>query len=202
MSAVSGNRPRGVGTGEWLFRRRGWIPVPLILLAIAVTNGVGLRTMAGLFVVLLGWGIRIWAVAHIGPGSRTRGDEVDRLTYTGPYELSRNPIYVANLVIYAGLGLMTQRLAMVLLLCVCMLVHYSFIIRWEEWNLQRRLGEAYRSYLNRVPRWFGPSAPVHAAAHKISAHDRWPAALRSEQSTLIAVGAVAVSILIRGALGV
>lgn len=202
MSTGSEPRPRGVDAGRWLFRRRGWIPVPLIVVAIAATNGVGLWTVIGLVVVLLGWAGRIWAVAHIGPASRTRSDDVERLTYTGPYELSRNPIYVANLVIYVGLGLMTQRLVLAACMLLCMLVHYSLIVRWEEWNLQRRLGEAYRSYLNRVPRWFGPSAPVHAAAHKIAAHERWPAALRSERSTLLAVGVVAVSMLVRGALSV
>jgi protein-S-isoprenylcysteine O-methyltransferase Ste14 len=198
MSRSTPPRTRWVGVGQWLFRNRGWLPVPLLALCVYATGGIGWWTGAGLLTVLLGWAIRLWSVAHIGPESRTRGDEVARLTYTGPFELCRNPIYVGNLVMYLGFGLMTQVPAMAAIVTLPMMVHYSLIVRWEEWNLECRLGEAYRSYLNRVPRWFGPYAPVHAAAHEIPVGERWHAAVRSERSTALAILTVMLSELIRG----
>lgn len=200
MTGTGPPRTRWVRAGEWLFRHRGGMPVPLILAAIWLTGGLGWFTGGGLILVAVGCGVRLWSVSHIGPASRTRDDSVQKLTYTGPYELSRNPIYLGNLLIFAGVGLMTEWPVMVAVLLVPMLIHYSLIVCWEEWNLERRLGEAYRSYINRVPRWFGPSAPVHAAAHKLPPQERWAHALRSELSTLIAVVLVTAAMLTRGGL--
>jgi protein-S-isoprenylcysteine O-methyltransferase Ste14 len=190
---------RRLALGAWLFRHRGWVPVPLLAGAVIMSSGVVWLTVAGSTLVLIGWGVRIWAVAHIGAASRTRGSEVEQLVYTGPYELSRNPIYVGNLAIYSGLGLMTGVSWMAAMLFFPMLIHYHFIILWEEWTLEKRLGEAFRSYLNRVPRWFGASAPVHAATHKVPVNERWDAAFRSEQSTALAIVLVAGAVMLRGA---
>jgi protein-S-isoprenylcysteine O-methyltransferase Ste14 len=200
MTQGATGRPKKLLLGAWLFRHRGWVPVPLLVSAVFMSRGLGWLTVTGLTLVSIGWGVRIWAVAHIGAQSRTRGSEVEKLIYTGPYELSRNPIYVGNLVIYLGLGLMTEVSWMAGMLFFPMLVHYHFIILWEEWNLEKRLGEGFRSYLNRVPRWFGASAPVHAATHKVPVEERWADTFRSEQSTALAIFLVAGAVVLRGAL--
>jgi protein-S-isoprenylcysteine O-methyltransferase Ste14 len=176
------------------------VPVPLLAVAIWLTTSLGWWTALGALLIFVGLGIRVWGVAHIGPASRTRGDDVHKLIYTGPYELSRNPLYVANLVLYLGVGLMTQEPRAAPVFPVLMWVHYSLIIRWEEWNLERRLGEVYRSYRNRVPRWLGSSAPVHAASPREHADIRWPRAWQSEKSTLLATAILMSAILLRGGL--
>jgi len=174
--------------------------VPLLLITIYMTRPLRWTVALSLLLLAVGIGLRIWAVAHIGPASRTRTDEVNRLVYTGPYELSRNPLYVANLVLYGAIGGMCADPAWASALLVAMFVHYSLIIQWEEWNLEQRLGEVFRSYRNRVPRWLGSSAPVHASAPREHTDTRWARAWRSERSTWLAITVCVAALLIRGGL--
>lgn len=128
----------------------------------------------------IGEGLRLWAVGHIGRKSRTREDSVGELAKTGPYAHLRNPLYVGNLLLFAGIGVVLWPWMLSLPL---MILYYQQIIRWEEENLLKSLGEPYRRYLEEVPRWGwkrGGEAGVWNGRE----------ALRSERSTLLAVGVV------------
>ncbi len=200
MTSLQESSPWAARAGWALFRARGWVPVPLLVVTVILTGPITWTIAASLLFVGVGLAIRLWAVSHIGPGSRTRTDEVHKLVYTGPYELSRNPLYVANLVLYGAIGGMAGHPYWASVLLVVMFVHYSLIVRWEEWNLERRLGEVFRSYRNRVPRWLGSSAPVHASAPREHVDSRWARAWQSERSTWIAVAVCVAAIVIRGGL--
>ena len=78
-------------------------------------------------------------------------------------------------------------------------VYFNLIVRFEEEYLEDRLGEIYRSYLNRVPRWLGESAPVHAATPKGTLDDRARMTVRTERTTLTSIVIVTVLIVIRAA---
>ena len=134
----------------------------------------------------------------MGATARVREPVVRKLIYTGPYELSRNPLYLANIAMLTGLGLATHGLHGAGMMYIGSCVFYGFIVRYEEDFLDRRLGEIYRSYRNRVPRWLGEAAPVHAAAPKGLLSDRIEYALRAERSTMASVLIVTTLVLIRG----
>ncbi len=136
----------------------------------------------GLGLLAAGEAIRLWAVGHIGLPSRTRGDGATRVVDSGPYALVRNPLYVGNILMFTGLGVMAW--PWVALAGPLLALEYHFIVRWEESNLTTRLGEPYADYLRRVPRWFPRWGPGVVAP--------WDAgkALRSERSTLVALAAV------------
>lgn len=75
------------------------------------------------------------------------------LVETGPFRLSRNPMYVFGTVWYVGLALFLVELWPVLLVPVLLTVlHYTVVIR-EEAYLSRKFGAAYERYRSRVPRW-------------------------------------------------
>lgn len=172
--------------GAVLFAHRGWLPAPLVVGMVATPpTGWG----PGLALVALGEGVRLAAVGHIGPRSRTRAADVGGLVDTGPYARLRNPLYVGNILIFGGLGVVAWPWAPI---CVVLLgIHYTFIVRWEEANLASRLGEPYRDYLARVPRWW-PSGPSRPGA--------WDPrrALRSERATLIVLAVVLTAMALRG----
>ncbi len=173
--------------GAWLFRNRGWLPVPLLFLGVVL----GPRHWApGLVLMTLGEALRLWAVGHIGLPSRTRGDGVGALVLTGPYARVRNPLYVGNMLVFAGFGVLTWPAALVIVPLLA--VHYHAIVAWEEHNLRSRLGEAYVRYCEQVPRWgFGGTARP----------GRWDGrrAFRSERSTLIVIGLVLSLVFLRSA---
>jgi hypothetical protein len=109
-------------------------------------------------------------------------------------------LYIANIIIFTGLALAAVGPILAVQFAFIFAVYFNVIVRFEEVFLERRLGEIYRSYRNRVPRWLGESAPVHAAAPKGPIEVRAQATLRAERTTIGLILGVSVMILIRGAI--
>jgi protein-S-isoprenylcysteine O-methyltransferase Ste14 len=74
------------------------------------------------------------------------------LVTSGPFEYSRNPIYVAFLIPIASLAILSATVAAITA-SVYILAMNVFIIRREERLLECRFGKSYRTYKARVPRW-------------------------------------------------
>jgi protein-S-isoprenylcysteine O-methyltransferase Ste14 len=144
----------------------------------------------GALVVAIGEGIRLWAVHYIGAISRTRSDRLGPLVSSGPFGLIRNPLYVGNILLWAGFALAAQLVWFAPVAIVLLALEYHAIVRWEERLLAQRIGEPYEQYVARVPRWLPslssrPEAPAPALAAAFS----WRETLFSERGTLIAIGA-------------
>jgi protein-S-isoprenylcysteine O-methyltransferase Ste14 len=185
--------------GEVLFRLRGVVPLPL-LAAGFVLGQPDLRSVAiGVGMAAMGEGIRMWAVAHIGSRSRTRGGQVGVLVIRGPFARCRNPLYLGNLLIGAGIVVALQVPLLVPIFVALFFVHYGLIVSWEERRLEAEHGAVYRAYRAQVPRWFPTPrripADVAEAASAAAPFGAW-AVLRSERSTLV------VWVVLFGAVGV
>ena len=77
------------------------------------------------------------------------------LLIRGPYRFSRNPMYLAELMLWFGWAIFFGSLAVFVgFLIMGPLMNYRVIPR-EEHDLEARFGEAYREYMHKVPRWFG-----------------------------------------------
>lgn len=75
-----------------------------------------------------------------------------RLVTTGPYALSRNPMYLGHLLFLAGLALATgSRIAAAGL--VWQAYRLGDRVAVDEERLERIFGDEYRDYVRRVPRW-------------------------------------------------
>ncbi len=168
----------GRALGRWLFQNRSGVPLPLIGVELLV--GEPRWLLIGLAVTLMGEAIRLWAVGHIGPRSRTRGEDTWGVVDTGPYARVRNPLYLGNGLMFIGVGLACGPL-WALTWIALLGTHYSLVVRWEEANLSEKIGDPYKDYLARVPRWF-PIGPQKAGGS-------WDAqgALRSERWTIVAI---------------
>ncbi len=75
------------------------------------------------------------------------------LVTTGVYRLSRNPVYVAMVLLYVGLALIFATSWALLFLAPVLATLQIAVIRREEAYLDRRFGEPYRQYHARVRRW-------------------------------------------------
>lgn len=75
------------------------------------------------------------------------------LCTTGPFRFSRNPIYLGDWLILAGVSLLLRTWWPLLFApLIWALLRYG-VIRHEEAHLEGRFGEAYRRYKTRVRRW-------------------------------------------------
>jgi len=75
------------------------------------------------------------------------------LVTSGPYRFSRNPIYLAMVVAFAGLACAIDSLWLLALLPLLVLALDRGVIAREEPYLARRFGEVYAAYRRKVRRW-------------------------------------------------
>jgi protein-S-isoprenylcysteine O-methyltransferase Ste14 len=109
----------------WVGRASGW-----------------LLLLAGLSLVV--WGVRAAAEVDL--------ERPYELVVRGPYAVSRNPLYLAWAVVYAGIALVASAVWPLLLLPGVLLATHVVVVR-EERFLERRFGAAYRSYKRSVRRY-------------------------------------------------
>ncbi len=94
----------------------------------------------GALVALIGEGIRIWAAGHL-----EKGREV---TMSGPYRISRHPLYLGSTLIGAGLGVASRNLWVAMIVLLYLVVTLTAAIRTEEAHLTEKFGAAYPEYRN------------------------------------------------------
>lgn len=106
--------------------------------------------------VCLGTLLLLWCVREFyaaGRGTLAPWDPPERLVTSGPYRVSRNPMYIGVVTILAGWCILwnsrTLVIYTVLVLCA---VHLRVLLAEEPWAA-RRFGMRWHSYRARVPRW-------------------------------------------------
>ena len=72
---------------------------------------------------------------------------------SGPYRLTRNPMYVGVLCLYLAVACWLRQLWPVLLSPVVVRLLTTYVIRPEEAFLARQFGPDYEAYRGRVRRW-------------------------------------------------
>jgi protein-S-isoprenylcysteine O-methyltransferase Ste14 len=75
------------------------------------------------------------------------------LVTTGIHGWTRNPIYLGMFLVYGGIGIaVPSPWTLILTLPQVITIRYGVVAR-EEAYLERRFGDAYRDYKDRVRRW-------------------------------------------------
>ncbi len=129
----------GLATGIVLQLVTGWRLVRSAVLGHAI----------GWPLVLAGVGLALWAVVAAG---RVHLARPTGLVAGGPYRFSRNPMYVAWTLIYAGVALAMNTAWPFVILPFVLLWMHLVVVR-EERELQRRFGAEYRAYVSRTGRY-------------------------------------------------
>jgi len=144
--------------GNMLFRVRN-ILFPVLYLTLFIGrppagDTPAIALIAGTLVVLSGQGIRILTVGldYIVRGGRQRQVYASRLVQSGLFAHCRNPLYLGNLMMIAGFGIVAGNLLYLTLILPLFFFFYACIIVAEEHYLQERFGEEYRQYCVRTPR--------------------------------------------------
>ena len=117
--------------------------------------GGGALTLLGLGFVLSGVDLTVWAIATLMRAHTTfiPWDQVAAMVSTGPFRLSRNPIYLADAIAYLGGAMLIHSWWPLLVLPGILWVMRRKVIDREEAYLTERFGDAYREYQLRVRRW-------------------------------------------------
>jgi protein-S-isoprenylcysteine O-methyltransferase Ste14 len=179
--------------GGWLFRHRTSLPLPIavaiLLVPIDDPPPSAVLAGAGVGITIIGELIRLWGVHHIGAISRTRSERLGPLVASGPFALIRNPLYVGNIALWVGFALTARLPWLAPIAFVLLALEYHAIVRWEETLLESRLGQAYRDYAARVPRWIPSPDRGRRGLRRAMEGFSWRATLFSERGTFIAIAA-------------
>jgi protein-S-isoprenylcysteine O-methyltransferase Ste14 len=146
--------------------------------------------------------IRTWATAYLNSdvvhdaNVRTEG-----LVADGPYRHVRNPLYLSNVLMSFGMGMLASRLGLVVIIAGMLLFTYR-LIGYEEAQLLAAQDERYAAYRTAVPRlWPSPRPRVAFGGTK----PRWGQAWLGEAffwGFAAAIGAFAVTLDIRYTWGI
>ena len=167
--------------GAVLFRHRGWLPVPFLLVPLLARGAMGPRNwILGFALIVLGEAIRLAGVAAAGTVTRRRSRTVQRLVTYGIFAWMRNPLYVGNFLIWMGFTVVSGVLWFIPVAVVLFAIEYTLIVRYEEGVLESIFGQEYLAYKSRTPRWF--PRPPHTAE---AGEHHWGEAWRSEISTFL-----------------
>jgi len=146
-----------------------WFPPPAALAVAvfvmwAIARGIAFgrfdwpaATALGIALIVLGLALavaalRLFARAHTTPNPM-RPREASELVTSGVYALTRNPMYLGDAIMLAGIALYSGHALNVLPLAAFVAYIDRMQIAAEERALQEVFGERYAAYRRRVGRW-------------------------------------------------
>ena len=149
-------------TGNWLFRRRSYLPLVVVAALAAVSFAFPSSTagrldgweVAGILVGLAGLVLRVWTVGHAPAGTSGRGTrelEAASLSTEGVYSVVRHPLYLGNLLLWAGVAATTGSVAAVAITVLVFWIYNERIMLAEERFLHRRFGAVFARWAARTP---------------------------------------------------
>jgi len=147
-------------------------------LGIAATNNVFRLIFAfGALLVAVAALLRTWGTSYLqAEVMRDSRVHTEKLLADGPYRYVRNPLYLGNILMAIGIGLMASRTGFVIL-SLGMTVFVIRLLLREETDLLRDQGEPYRRYCAAVPR-LSPSLTPRVPSAGTVAH--WTQGFRAE----------------------
>jgi len=149
-------------SGNWLFKRRSWLPVFMVIAGIIVMY-LGNRQallfdmrddLIFLGVSLFGQVVRILTVGFAAKNTSGRntinGQIADELNVTGIYSLLRHPLYFGNFFMWLGPVLFLKSVSFTIIFGLIYWIYYERIMFAEEQFLRRKFGDAYDKWSARV----------------------------------------------------
>ena len=182
-----------------IFEMRSYTPIPFLLVMVIFAAPTVPTLVVGFAVALLGEAIRFWGVSIAGSETRTT-DAVGatNLITDGPFGYVRNPLYVGNILMYVGCGVMSNALVPYLVLAafVWFVIQYQLIVSREEEHLRTAFANEYAVYCKNVPR-FIPRLTKYSGEHSFHREANFSRGLQSEMRTLQAFSAVIALIILK-----
>lgn len=116
------------------------------------SNGHELMETAGFGLVLVCFLGRLWSILYVG------GRKNDELIVSGPFSMTRNPLYFFSTIGAVGIGLMFGSVLAAAALGLASFLVFRFTARMEAEFLSGKFGAAYTAYAERTPRfWPNPT---------------------------------------------
>jgi len=155
-----------VSIGNFFFKYRNWIFI-LFYAALFIPSWPLFSKEAfgdfyylwpvivGLFITISGQAIRgaTIGLAYIVRGGKEGKPYAEGLVTEGIFNHCRNPLYVGNILMLLGVGILANSLLYVAVMMPVFLFIYQAIVLAEEDFLRKKFGPGYDEYCKKVNRW-------------------------------------------------
>jgi len=181
-----------------VFQYRSYTPIPFLILMLVFNDPTLLSLLIGFGIALIGESFRVWGVSYAGSETRTTGEVGGSfLVVSGGFAYVRNPLYLGNILLYLGIGIMSMALFpyLQIIALIFFYVQYHLIISEEEKYLEKTYDTQYEDYRNNVPKLIPRLTPYKNPGIEQPSYNI-KAAFRSERRTLQAFGSVSVILVI------
>ena len=176
-----------IGIGNFFFRYRNllfiflyvllFIPSPQLFSEAVFGEGYWIFPfVSGLLITITGKGIRgaTIGLAYIIRGGRDKKVYAEELVTTGIFSHCRNPLYVGNIMMLAGVGVLANSMIYVFIVLPVFLFIYQSIVLAEENFLRTKFGSSFDAYCMRVNRWLPSLAGIGTTFQSMSFnYRRW-----------------------------
>jgi len=183
-----------IAVGNFFFKYRNWLFIILYLLlfvpSVPLFSVKNFGEKFYLFPLMLGLAITITGqlirgatigLAYIIRGGMDGKVYAEDLVTTGIFHHCRNPLYVGNILMLLGVGVLSNSLLYVVVIMPVFIFIYHAIVLAEEKFLANKFGEAFSGYCARVSRWV-PSLKGISSTFA-SMHFKWRRWLTKEYNT-------------------
>ena len=156
-----------IAIGNFFFKYRNWIFIlfygalfipswPLFSAAQFADQYYIWPIVLGILITMLGQLIRGLTIglAYIIRGGKEGKPYAEGLVTDGIFNHCRNPLYVGNILMLLGVGILDNSLVYVVIVIPLFLFIYQSIVLAEENFLRDKFGAMYDEYCKRVNRWF------------------------------------------------
>ena len=123
--------------------------------ALSLDFPMALRWAGGLLAVGAVLFLGAWSVMLIRRSGQSENPwkPTTGLILSGPFRITRNPMYLQMVLVCIGLGIALNNAWILLLTPFCAIALDRLAIRPEEEYLEQKFGREYRAYLARTRRW-------------------------------------------------
>jgi protein-S-isoprenylcysteine O-methyltransferase Ste14 len=101
---------------------------------------------------------RLWTLSYIS------GHKTKDLVASGPYSMTRNPLYFFSLIGALGIGVASESIVILGSLLLAFSVYYPLVIRAEEEHLTHIHGDGFKEYRSTVPAFLPSFSLFHEPA--------------------------------------
>jgi len=183
---------------EIFFKYRSYTPIPFIIIMLLYQNSNIWSLITGFIIACMGEYLRLWGVSWAGSETRTTGNVGGTfLIISGPFAHLRNPLYLGNIMMYTGIGIMSFALFPWLQIVglIFFSLQYHIIINEEEGYLKNTFGKQFEAYIINVPRFI-----PRLSSYKVPGIEQpdfsWKDGMKSEMRTFQAFGFVIFTLII------
>lgn len=181
-----------------LFKLRSYTPIPFVILMLIFYNGNIASWVIGGIAILSGEFLRLWSVTYAGSLTRTTTSvKANELITSGPFAHVRNPLYIGNILIYVGFGILSLALFpyLTIIALVWFVFQYTLIINLEQEFLFSKFGKIYDEYAENVPKII-PKLLPYKTDSKQKIEPDFKKGLKSERRTMQAIAVILIITLI------